>query len=140
MTKDWKEIHPDFTPELKQEWEGRGFNQEQVRQWISKVSLRPKDADYVQWLRDAKKIDAEWMLNCSNNQDLKKEYRNYIIERNHRNVLLIGRTGNGKSTLANVLINKNDNFEEVFKESGRGASKTRKISDKIFEVNKILFD
>ncbi|CAG8560178.1 25398_t:CDS:1 [Gigaspora margarita] len=49
-----------------------------------------------------------------------------------RNVLLIGRTGQGKSSLANIIINDEKNFEEggeikeVFKESGRSISQTKK--------------
>lgn len=35
-----------------------------------------------------------------------------------RNIILIGRTGSGNSTLGNILLNRNDNFEEVFKEDG----------------------
>ena len=51
-----------------------------------------------------------------------------------RNVILIGSTGNGKSTLGNVLVNKNDNFEEVFRESAGSVSETKGISEEIFEV------
>src|SRR5438045_7865314 len=52
-----------------------------------------------------------------------------------RNIILIGRTGGGKSTLGNVLINKNDNFDEAFEESDGGASKTKKVEERTFEVN-----
>jgi len=52
---------------------------------------------------------------------------------------LIGRTGNGKSSLANVLVNKEGEFEEFFKEGHDGASETRKISDKVFEINGIKY-
>jgi tRNA U34 5-carboxymethylaminomethyl modifying GTPase MnmE/TrmE len=58
-----------------------------------------------------------------------------------RNILIIGRTGSGKSALANILINKEENFEkegnfeEVFKESGSSISKTRDIQTKKIEVN-----
>lgn len=52
-----------------------------------------------------------------------------------KNILLIGRTGGGKSTLGNVLINKNDNFDEVFEESAGGASKTRSVEESTFEVD-----
>jgi GTP-binding protein EngB required for normal cell division len=66
---------------------------------------------------------------------LRKKYKDHIS--NHKNILLIGRTGNGKSTLANVIINKNDNFEEIFRESGGSTSKTREIKEEVFETNKI---
>jgi len=56
-----------------------------------------------------------------------------------KKILLIGRSGRGKSTLANVLINKvNENgqfekFEEVFKEGKFSVSETREIKDMEFE-------
>jgi energy-coupling factor transporter ATP-binding protein EcfA2 len=49
---------------------------------------------------------------------------------NIKTILLIGRTGNGKSTLANVLLGERDergNFKEVFGESVGSISKTKKI-------------
>src|SRR6266487_6028394 len=52
-----------------------------------------------------------------------------------KNILLIGRTGGGKSTLANTLINQNDNFEEVFKESAGSVSETKQVQIKEFIVN-----
>lgn len=55
---------------------------------------------------------------------------------NIKNVLLIGRTGGGKSTLGNVLINKNNNFEEVFKESAGSISETKQVQIKEFIVMK----
>jgi GTP-binding protein EngB required for normal cell division len=51
---------------------------------------------------------------------------------NIKNILLIGRTGSGKSTLANTLINKNNNFEEVFKESSGSVSETKNIQHQEF--------
>jgi hypothetical protein len=54
---------------------------------------------------------------------------------NTRNILLIGRTGGGKSTLGNVLINKNNNFEEVFEESAKGVSKTKKVEERVVEID-----
>lgn len=54
---------------------------------------------------------------------------------NVKNILLIGRTGGGKSTLANTLINQNDNFEEVFKESAGSISETKNVQIKEFIVN-----
>ncbi|CAJ0844937.1 9089_t:CDS:2 [Entrophospora sp. SA101] len=44
-------------------------------------------------------------------------------------------TGNGKSTLANVLLNKNKNFEEVFKESAGSISETRNIHIEKAEID-----
>jgi NACalpha-BTF3-like transcription factor len=56
-----------------------------------------------------------------------------------RNVLLIGRTGEGKSSLANTLLNKNNNFEEVFKESINAVSETRDIQEQEFEYEGIKY-
>lgn len=57
-----------------------------------------------------------------------------------KNILLIGRTGNGKSALANVFLNQNNNFEEIFEEGHNSStSKTRKISDETFEINGIKY-
>ncbi|RHZ36915.1 GTPase [endosymbiont GvMRE of Glomus versiforme] len=54
---------------------------------------------------------------------------------NVRTVLLLGKTGGGKSTLANVLMNRNNNFEEVFSESAGMTSETRQNQVEEFEVN-----
>jgi predicted GTPase len=51
---------------------------------------------------------------------------------NVRNIILIGRTGNGKSTLGNVLINRGGNFQEVFRESGAAVSQTRCVNEENF--------
>jgi len=49
-----------------------------------------------------------------------------------RNILLIGATGNGKSTLANVLTNS-----EEFKEGSGLISTTRKIQSKEFKIGEV---
>jgi GTP-binding protein EngB required for normal cell division len=53
---------------------------------------------------------------------------------NTKMILLIGRSGRGKSTLANVITNTN-NFEE----SSESASKTRKIQFEEFEENNLNY-
>jgi GTPase Era involved in 16S rRNA processing len=52
-----------------------------------------------------------------------------------RTILLLGRTGNGKSTLANVISNTNN-----FAESEYGVSETRGIQEGIFRVKKENID
>ena len=54
---------------------------------------------------------------------------------NTKRIILIGSTGNGKSTLANVLLNKSGNFEEVFKESAGSISETRNIHIEKAEID-----
>jgi len=57
----------------------------------------------------------------------------------YRNILIIGRTGGGKSTLANVLLNKNKDFEEVFKEDKSCESVTRHIQVEEVEIKGIKY-
>ncbi|CAI2171901.1 3186_t:CDS:1 [Funneliformis geosporum] len=56
-----------------------------------------------------------------------------MMETEVKKILLIGRSGRGKSTLANVLLNKDDKFKEVFKESDGSISQTRNIQSETFE-------
>ncbi|CAG8551235.1 5603_t:CDS:2, partial [Dentiscutata heterogama] len=59
--------------------------------------------------------------------------------KNIRNILLIGCTGNGKSTIANVLVNKNGDFKEIFKEGEFFSSKTKNVQSMQFEYNRITY-
>ncbi|KLL03501.1 MAG: hypothetical protein MRECE_15c027, partial [Mycoplasmataceae bacterium CE_OT135] len=74
FSKDWKNINPDFTPELKKEWEEKGFTYEQTRGWIN-VGLKPTDADFACWLKHTKGKNTEWMLNHGNIEELSEEYQ-----------------------------------------------------------------
>ena len=63
---------------------------------------------------------------------------------NRRTVVLIGRTGNGKSTCANVIAgcNSDDPEQQLFRESDTAASETKDIIQKIVRVtwNKTVYD
>lgn len=61
MTKDWKDIHPDFTPETQQEWKDKGFSHEEVKKWaiaFGKI-FEVDDYDFCFWLKDTKDLSAE---------------------------------------------------------------------------------
>ncbi|KLL02566.1 MAG: hypothetical protein MRERC_1c185 [Mycoplasmataceae bacterium RC_NB112A] len=73
QNKNWQDIHPDFTPDLQEEWESRGFGYEEVDTWIKKVSLMPDDADFVYYLK-RQEYTTEW---CEKFQDIKKLKEGY---------------------------------------------------------------
>jgi energy-coupling factor transporter ATP-binding protein EcfA2 len=61
---------------------------------------------------------------------------------NKKTILLIGRTGNGKSTLANVLLgmrDENKDFKKVFGEGDSAVSETRKIQSEEFTEDGISY-
>lgn len=70
--------------------------------------------------------------NIKNIEKLRSEYdpQSQLKSRDIKKILLIGRSGNGKSTLANVITGTNK-----FKESSRGMSETRNIQFEQFEEN-----
>jgi len=60
---------------------------------------------------------------------------------NTKNILIIGCTGSGKSALANLLVNKEENFKkegmfkEEFKESDGSVSETKSIQISSFKID-----
>ncbi|CAG8815391.1 15374_t:CDS:2, partial [Gigaspora rosea] len=45
-----------------------------------------------------------------------------------RNILIIGRSGNGKSALANTLVNREDEFKQIFKEGSGSKNGPNNVS------------
>lgn len=54
-------------------------------------------------------------------------------------ILIIGTTGFGKSTLANVLLNKNGNFEEVVESRGGFFNLTKEVQTEKFIEREISY-
>lgn len=75
--KRWKNVERGFTPELVQEWQIYGFDYEEIKDWIS-TGLKITDADFCAWLRDKKRVDNEWVLNCGDLEQLQSEYQQYL--------------------------------------------------------------
>src|SRR3954451_13445208 len=79
-------------------------------------------------------IDSDNQEFASNEEAVSSETNEEVIfdSNSVRNFLLIGRSGNGKSTLANVITKTND-----FKESEKGVSETKIIQNEEFEESGI---
>jgi serine/threonine protein kinase len=69
----WKEIHPDFTPELQIEWESKNFGYQEVKEWIES-GLQINDANYAQWLNIVKGKDSKWVLDHGYKQEWREEF------------------------------------------------------------------
>ncbi|RHZ36713.1 protein kinase domain-containing protein [endosymbiont GvMRE of Glomus versiforme] len=74
--KDWKDMHVDFTPELQKDWEDKGFNYEQAKQWIG-VGFTPseKEFDIAWWLINIQNRSFGLNLNA---EELRKEFKEYL--------------------------------------------------------------
>lgn len=77
--RNWKNINPNFTPELVQEWKNHGFTYEECADWVNISSPNQqkqaiKEPDYYAWLRDVKQVDSYWVLNEGNSQKLSQEF------------------------------------------------------------------
>ena len=77
---NWQDISSEFTEELAQEWEKRGFSYEEVRDWVN-VGLKIEDAGFAEWLQNIKVKKAEWVLSHGNEQELRQEFQQNQRER-----------------------------------------------------------
>lgn len=75
---NWRDIHHDFAPELVQRWQECGFSCEEASEWIN-VGMKITDVEFCAWLRDIKRVDAEWVLNHGNVEQLQNEHQHYCL-------------------------------------------------------------
>jgi hypothetical protein len=78
----------------------------------------------------------DFMVQIMGDQEVEYEIKEEkpVQEGKVNNILLVGRTGSGKSTSANVLINKNNKFEPAFKESSGSVSETKSYQVETLKV------
>lgn len=77
---NWKNISSEFNEELQKEWESKGFNYQQTKEWID-IGLGVREADLAGWIRDIKEFDSEWVLNYLKVEDLRQEFREELEKR-----------------------------------------------------------
>lgn len=74
--EQWKNISPNFTAELAQEWLTNNFTYQQTQEWANVFgqTFNMEDANFCAWLRDEKQLTPEQFLNTGNIDDLREEY------------------------------------------------------------------
>jgi hypothetical protein len=75
--ENWKDVHIDFTLELKKKWENNGFNKSQTKEWID-IGLNPNDYDFVEWLKNTKKLTSKKVLDHHSAESLRNEFKEYV--------------------------------------------------------------
>jgi chromosome segregation ATPase len=80
ISRNWNNISPGFTPEIKKQWKEKGFSREECSDWIN-IGLKPNKADYAAWLRDVKRVNSDWVLDYGNAVELWAEYSKYLVEK-----------------------------------------------------------
>jgi len=78
--KKWRNISLNFTEELINQWESKGFSFEQTFDWVSNIGLKPSEAEYTYWLQNIIEIDSTKYLNETSSEDqanLKKQFEEY---------------------------------------------------------------
>jgi len=76
----WRNINLNFTEELINQWENKGFSYEKADEWVDKVGLSIKDANYAWWLENKAEFQPLSYLNETSQEeqtDLKKQFEEY---------------------------------------------------------------
>lgn len=78
-SKNWRNINSNFTLKLIRKWQDLGFTYGQCADWIRINSNQRQDQAikefaYYAWLRDEKKVNAEWILSNGSEQELRQEF------------------------------------------------------------------
>lgn len=79
---NWKDLgvpFENFTEELTYEWMRNRFSREECKEWLD-IGIKVEDANFAKWLRDIKKLNTDWILNNSNERNLRKKYEEFLKE------------------------------------------------------------
>jgi len=71
---NWQEIHPNFTEELAQNWQEKGFGFEQTKEWIN-LGFNPDDYEPASFFKNKLCCDAEDVLDYGNIATLREIYQ-----------------------------------------------------------------
>ena len=72
----WNNLHSDFDFATSQAWRNLGFSLQQARDWIN-AGFQPQDLKLCVWLRDVKKVEAEWVINYASEKVLRQEFEDW---------------------------------------------------------------
>lgn len=76
LSKNWTNLHSNFTSALTQSWLNHHFTYSQTQDWIN-IGLTPQDYEFAHFLKNIKQKSPEETLNHHNLENLKTEFEQY---------------------------------------------------------------
>jgi hypothetical protein len=121
--KEWKDINPNFTEELIQNWQSQGFDFGQTKKWIE-IGFNPNDYEIAAFIRSNLGYNAESPLSSAEIESLRSIYQNDFA---NQSILLNENLSEQEIIRQSIISQTNDDLllQEALRISQQEAETTR---------------